>query len=92
MEEFFLRLFLAGDELHVINDKHVDITVAVRKSVLLEADTIKEFTYERLGTDIEHTHVGMFSHDLVAHRLDQVGFAKSDAAIEKEGIVLGARG
>src|SRR5690606_28530514 len=92
MEEFFLRLVLAGNELHVVNNKDVGIAVVAGKiRILLIADGIDEFLDELLSRDIDDTGRRILGDDGVADGLDEVCLADADTAVDKERVVLGAR-
>ncbi len=55
MEEFFLGGFLAGDELDVIDQKHVNLPVAAPKGIRrVRTDGIDHVVGELFRRDVEH--------------------------------------
>src|SRR5690625_1548235 len=88
MEEFFLGLFLAGDELHVVNEQQVDGTVAFPERVrVLFPDRVDEVVGEGLSRDVFDRQLREQAGDLVPDRVHQVGFAEAGFAVQEQGIV-----
>ena len=54
MEEFFLCLFFSGNELHVVDNKDINVAVFIGKPLLFETDTVEEFFYECFRANIEN--------------------------------------
>ena len=92
VEELLLGRVLAGDELDVVHEQHVELAVAALEFVhALEAQRVDQIVQESLGGEVEHAGVGVAPEDLVRDRVHQVGLAEADAAVEEERVV-GARG
>src|SRR6185312_14281017 len=74
VEEFFLGLFLVGDELHVVDDKYIDVAVFIGKALFFETNTIQELLHKSFRTYIDDAHVGLIFDNFIANCLRQVGF------------------
>ena len=86
MEEFFLRRFLAGDELDVVDQQHIDAAVAVAKSLGgMRADGIDQVIGEFFRRDVQH--LLPLCLRVVADGVQQVSLAQSHPAVQKERIV-----
>ena len=91
VEEFFLCLFLAGEELHVVDQQQVERVVA--RLELVEGVAARggdHVVHELFGVDVEHACLRALLQQLVAHRLQQVRLAQADAAIDEQRVVLDA--
>ena len=92
IEEFFLRLVLAGKELHVVDQQQVERVVArlefVEGLALVGLDHVR---HELFGVGVEHAGVGLELQQLVAHGLQQVRLAQTDAAVDEQRVVQLAR-
>src|SRR6187455_1391358 len=88
VEELLLRTLLAGEELHVVDQEHVRLAVALaelhQRRVL---NSVDEVVRELLAGDIEHPRALLLTCDVVADRLHEVGLAEADTAVNEEGIV-----
>ena len=92
MEELLLDALLAGEELHVVDQKHVNVAVALaefRQAVLLQG--LNELVGELLGRKVGNAGVGVGAEDGVPDGVHQVGFAQAGVAIDEQRIV-GLRG
>ena len=88
VEELLLRPLLVGQELHVVDQQHVDRAVAlaeVRHAV--EADRVDQLVDELLGGQVEHPQLRPGAQDLMADGVQQVGLAEAHAAVEEERVV-----
>src|SRR6185369_16890918 len=88
MEKFFLDALLAGEELDVVDQQHIDVAVPLtelRQAVFLQGlnELVGEFFRRKVG----HACVGVVPQDRVANGVHQVGFAQSGVAINEKGIV-----
>lgn len=93
MEEFFLGSFLAGQKLDIVDEQDIDIAVAVSKGrVALVLDRVDEFVGEGFAGHVHYLLFRGVGHDVIADGLHQVGFAETDAAVDKQRVVLFRRG
>ena len=92
VEELLLGRVLAGDELDVVHQEHVELAVAPLELVHpLEAQGVDEIVQEALGREVQHARVGVAAQDLLRDRVHQVRLSEADAAVQEERVV-GARG
>ena len=88
MEELFLRPFLVGDELDVVDEQQVDPAVARTELVdLALLDARDEFVRELLGGRVDDALARELRRDLVADGMHQVGLAEAHAAVQEERVV-----
>ena len=88
MEEFLLRLLLAGDKLHVIHQQQVSLAVLILElSGGTRADCLNQFIGEIVTLDVDNVAVGVTLTDLVGDGIDQMGLAEAAVTVDKEGIV-----
>ena len=89
VKELLLRTLLAGDELNVIEEKHIDAAKCLTKGVhLLAADAVDEFVDELLGRHIGGVEGGRLVFGKpVGDRVQKVGFSEPGAAIEIQRVV-----
>ena len=93
VEELFLSLHPALQELDVVDQQDVDVAVAALKSLgFVVADRVDEVVGELLGADIEHPSAGVQAARVVANRVQQVGLAQSGAAVDEQRVVRLGRG
>ena len=90
VEELVLRAFLAGEELHVVDEQHVDALAVVAAELvhLAGADRLDVLVHEPLGRDVDDARAGAVRELLVADRVEQVGLAEADAAADEDRVVL----
>jgi hypothetical protein len=92
VEELLLRALLAGDELDVIDQEEIDGAVlGAELGGAVVADRVDELVREALGGEIEQAEGRVEASDLVADRVEQVGLAQADTAVDEERVV-GLRG
>ena len=87
VEELFLRLFLASEELHVIDDQQIDPPVEVgeaRDAVFLNRSD--ELGGELFARHVEGAQILAFLLDVVADGLDDMGLPKAHASVDHEWI------
>ncbi len=88
VEELFLGVGLAGDELDVIDQQYVEIAVAPFELVgSLVAEGGDEFGGEGLGVRIEDVQLGNVKSLLVGDRTEQVGLAEAGRTVQEERVV-----
>ena len=90
VEELFLRAVLAVEELDVVDQQQVERAVValevVERLVLVGAHHVG---HVGLGVDVADPGAGFAREDVVADRLDQVGLAEADAAVDEQRVVGG---
>ena len=92
MEEFFLGVFLAVDELDIVDHQHVDRPeLLLERHRVLETQRADELVHELLGRQVHHAAVGMPLADVPADGMHQVRLAEPDPSVEEEGVVGGGR-
>ena len=88
VEELLLRPLLARDELDVVDQEDVDGAVlGAELGDAVVADRVDELVGEALGREVEHAQARVEAGDLVADRVQQVGLAEADAAVDEERVV-----
>src|SRR5688572_30641834 len=88
MEENILGLFLAGEELHVIDDQQIDRAVHVRELInTVVLDRIDEFYSKPVRRGIEHSRTRILLNDQIADSLDQVGLAQTNITVDHERVI-----
>ncbi|MNP09831.1 hypothetical protein D3C76_1019510 [compost metagenome] len=88
MEKFFLGSFFISKELDVIDQQRINGTVVAFK--LFDRVVLQGFYHvlnEALGVHIHHFRIGLACHNAVTHRVQQVSFTQTGAAIQKQRIV-----
>ena len=92
MEELFLRAFLAGDELDVVDEEHVDPPVALAKLLtLLSADRIDEFVRELFARRVRDPLLRVSSDHRVADRVHQMRLSETRSAVHEQRVVAVSR-
>ncbi len=88
VEELLLGRVLAGDELDVVHQEHVELTVAALEFLhALETQGIDEVVQETLGRQIQDLGVRIAALHLLRDRMHEVGLPEADTAVEKQGVV-----
>jgi hypothetical protein len=88
VEELFLGLGLALEELDVVDEQDVDVAVAPLEAVLaVVADRVDELVGELLAGDVAHLRVGVEAADVVADRVQQVGLPQPGLAVDEQRVV-----
>ena len=89
MEEIFLGLTFPAEELHVVQEKHIDTTIPVPEFFcLFLLQGPHELVSVFLCPDIENLQV-VFK-GFMTDSVKQVGFTKSGPAVDKQRIVTGS--
>ncbi|MNW55056.1 hypothetical protein D3C74_326930 [compost metagenome] len=93
VEELLHRLFLALQELDVVDQEHVDVAVApLERPGLALADRVDEVVRELLGVHVAHADVRVQVVRVVADRVQEVRLAEAGLPVDEEGVVgLGRR-
>ena len=90
MEEFFLSRNLAGDELDIVDQEHVGVSVfffELRGCFFL--DGADEFVCEVFAFDEDDIEVRLGAFDFIGDGFHQVSFSEAGSAVEEEGVVGG---
>ncbi len=84
MKKLFLGPLLAGNELHIVDQQDVHGAKFVAKVVHFRvADPVDQFVHEFFGSIIADAQLRIACQHGVADGIDQMGFAETDAAIDK---------
>ena len=87
VEELFLRPFLAGEELDVVEQQRVDGAIAIAELLHpVVADRGDQLGDERVGRHVDDLHARVRVADLLADRLDQMRLAEAGAAVDEERV------
>src|SRR5215813_15161624 len=90
MKELFLSSFLTSDELHIIDQEHINRSISLPKNMSLVVAIpyrIDEFIHEAFQRQIRHVEVRIGILDRVAGCLNEVGLSQSNSAIQVKWIV-----
>ena len=88
VEELFLNTFLAGEELNVVNQQHIGLTVflaELHQLVFLNGRNV--FVGELLGGDVRDLRALLGTGHVLTHRVQQVRLAEPRAAVKEERVV-----
>ncbi len=87
MEEDVLCLFLATEELHVVDDQHIHHLVEVAEVVDgVVPNGVDELVREALRTHVEHRLVRLLVLDLQPNGVGEMRFAQTHTSVDQEGI------
>ena len=90
VEQFFLRGVFAGNELHIVQQQHINCAVFFTEGAGgVCADGVDQIVGEFLCGHIKHTQA--VAGACIANGLQQVGFAEAHAAVQKERVVRARR-
>ena len=87
VEEFFLRRFLAADELDIVDHQQIDraeLLLEVHRR--LEAQCADELVHELLGREVDDLALAGMPANVPGHGMHQMGLAEADPAIEKQRV------
>src|SRR5690349_23949033 len=88
MEELLLRTFLPAEELNIVNAKQIRLTITFPEfNQVIVLDRVDEFVNEQFARKINHFRVLLLGDHILPDRLHQVGFAKSDPAVNEKRVV-----
>ena len=93
VEELLLRLLLAGQHMHVVDEQQVGLTVATLELVHRAFfDGVDHVVQELFGGDICDPHRRIALQDAVGNGLHEVGLAEPGCPVDEERVVRLARG
>ena len=93
VEELVLRAFLAGDELDVVDEQHVDAAIPLAEvEDAVVAHGVDHLVHEPLGRDVGELQAGAVLQHVLPDRVHQVGLAETDAAVDEQRVVGARRG
>ena len=89
VEELFLRLRLAREEVDVVDEEQVALLAVARAEVvhLLVLQRLDELVHEALGADVDDARARPLLADAVRDGVDQVRLAEAGAAADEERVV-----
>src|SRR6185369_17411949 len=88
MEKLFLGTGLAGDELDVIDQKHIHVSEAVSEQIhFLEPQMVDHFIHELLGGTVTDILVRLGAAYGMSDRIEQMTLAKANATVYEERII-----
>ena len=88
MEELFLGGVFARNELDVVDQQNINIAIAIAELFgLLPANGVDQVVGELFARHIQHIDVGILRQRRIADGVQQVGFAQTDTAIQKQRVV-----
>ncbi len=88
VEELVLGMALALEELDVVDEQHVEVSVATLELLCaLCAQSRDELVGEALGGGVADAEGGCRSGEVVGDRDQEMGLAETRRAVEKEGVV-----
>ena len=94
VEELFERRVLAAEELDIVDQQHVDFTVATVEFLDLAgilvgvAQCFDEFVGEFLAGHVTDLQRGILDQRVVADGVQQVGFAQAGAAVDTQRVEI----
>jgi len=81
VEELLLGALLAGEDVHVVEEQHLDGPVRLAEvGHLLHADGVDQLVDEVLGRDVANPGARRPRQHLVADRVEEMGLAEAGAA------------
>ena len=88
MKKLGLGAFLAGDELHVVDEQHVDGPVALAEiDDAVVADGVDHLVHEALGGDVRQLKRLIVLEHVLPDRVHQVCLAESHTAVDEQRVV-----
>ena len=88
VEELLLGLRLAGEELDVVDQQHVDVAVEVLEALeRLTVERRDEAVRERLDGRVADGRCGLEGRDVVRDRVQQVGLPESWRRVQEQRVV-----
>ena len=88
VEKLFLKCVFALDELDVIDQQHVALSVATfESSGGVASDRFDELIHEGLGRDVPHVKLREVLDDVVPNGLQEMGFAKAGITDDEQRVV-----
>jgi hypothetical protein len=88
VEELLLNALLAGEKLNVINQQHIRLPVFFAEDdELVVLNGVNILIGEFFRREVRDARALFVPDHVLADRVQQVGFAQADSAVEKERIV-----
>ncbi len=88
MEKLRLRAFLTGNKLHIVDQQHVNGSIALAKiDNAIVPHRIDHLVHEALGRDVRQLQVAVVPQNILTDRVHQMRFAEPHAAIDKQRVV-----
>ena len=88
VEELFLDAFFALEELDVVDEQHVHVTVAaLERHSPVVAKGVDEVVGELFGRHVLHPHAGEQPLRVMARRVEQVGFSEAGFSPDEQRVV-----
>ena len=89
MEELLLRALASREQLHVVEDEHVDTTEALLELAhAIMAERADQVVDEGLRRQVADLQRGLLLLDLMADGVGEMRLAESDAAVDEERVVV----
>lgn len=87
MEKLLLGPFFPDEKLNVVDHQHVDVAVTLSEiRHFVVSDGVDDLVRKLLGRQVRNTEVRAFGH-MVPDRIEEMGLAQPDAAVNEEGVV-----
>ena len=89
VEELFLRLGLARQEVDVVDQQHVAPVAVARAELVhpLVLQRLDELVHEPLGADVDDARAGLLLAHAVGEGMHQVGLAQAGASADEQRVV-----
>ena len=89
VEELLLRALASREQLHVVEDEHVDTTEALLELAhAIMAERADQVVDEGLRRQVADLQRGLLLLDLMADGVGEMRLAESDAAVDEERVVV----
>ena len=89
MEELLLGAIAAGEELHIVEDERIDAAELIAElGGLVAPNRVDELVHEDFRRHEENFLVAIALPNLMPDRIDQVGLAEADPAVNEERVVF----
>ena len=91
MEKLRLSALFACNELHIVDEQHVDRAIAFAKiDNPIVPDSVDHLVHEPLGRDVRQLQIAIVLENVLPDRVHQMCFSQPHAAVDEQGVV-GAR-
>src|SRR5665811_1131043 len=92
VKELLEDLFLALEELDVVEEQHVDRAISLLELVHpLSANSVDELVEELLGRDVADYGSRIEFDAVVTDGMEEVGLAKTGVRVDEQGVVVASR-
>ena len=89
MEEFFLRGFLAGDELNIVDEERIGLAVFFAEARgCTGANGLNQLVCKLVTLDVNDVFIREVLFQLVADGIEQVGFSQTGIAVDEKRVVV----